>query len=136
MDLDLALHEDEPAAVIEDSTADQKLKAEKWEKASQMSLMVMKRTMSDTVRGGIATCDKVKDFLEAVGVKYRESEKDEIGDLMTTLTSLKLDENKSGGEYILKLVETAAKLKDLEVHVDDAFIVHMVLNLCLQSLIN
>ncbi|KAM1415513.1 hypothetical protein ACFX2I_007155 [Malus domestica] len=47
---------------------------------------------------------------------------------MTTLTSLKLDENKSVREHILKLVETAAILKDLEVPVDDAFIVHMVLN--------
>lgn len=49
-------------------------------------------------------------------------------DLMTTLTLLKLDENKNVKEHILKSVETAAKLKDLEVPVDDAFIVYMVLN--------
>ncbi|KAM2897838.1 hypothetical protein COP2_007436 [Malus domestica] len=34
MDLDLALCEDELAAVNEDSIADQRLKAEKWEKAN------------------------------------------------------------------------------------------------------
>ena len=51
-----------------------------------------------------------------------------MGDLMTTLTTLKLDENKSVREYILKLVKTAAKLKDLEVPVYDAFIVRMALN--------
>ncbi|XP_050143077.1 uncharacterized protein LOC126618903 [Malus sylvestris] len=83
--------------------------------------------MSDTMRGGIATCDKAKDLLEAVEAKYREFEKAEMGDLMTTLTSLKLYENKSVREHILKLVETAAKLKDLEVPVDVALIVHMAL---------
>lgn len=90
MDLDLALREDEPAPLTDDSTPDQRMKFEKWEKA----LMVMKRTMSDTVRGGFAACDKAKDFLEAVGVKFRESEKAQMGDLMMTVTTVKLDENK------------------------------------------
>ncbi|KAM1132606.1 hypothetical protein ACFX19_047679 [Malus domestica] len=51
-----------------------------------------------------------------------------MGDLMTTFTTLKLDENKFVREHILKLVEISAKLKDLEVPIDDAFIVHMALN--------
>ncbi|KAM1714297.1 hypothetical protein ACFX12_024921 [Malus domestica] len=92
-----------------------------------MSLMVMKRTMSEAVRGGIIVCDKAMDFIEAVRVKFRELEKTEMGSFMTTLTSLKFDGNKSVREHIFKLVETAAKLKDLEVPVDDAFVVHMAL---------
>lgn len=39
---------------------------------------------------------------------------------MTTLTTSKFEENKSVREHTLKLVEIAAKLKDLEVPVDDA----------------
>ncbi|KAM0968159.1 hypothetical protein TB1_015836 [Malus domestica] len=128
MDLDLALREEEPEPLTDVSTAEQRLKHEKWEKANRMSLMVMKRTMSETVRGGIVVGDKAKDFLEAIGAKYRESEKAEMGNLMTTLTTLKFEENKSVREHILKLVETASKLKDLEVPVDDAFVVHMALN--------
>ncbi|CAN6713433.1 unnamed protein product [Malus baccata var. baccata] len=114
MDLDLALREDEPAPLIDDSTPDQKMKFGKWEKVNRMALMVMKRTMSDTVRGGFTTCDKAKDFLEAVGAKFRESEKAQMGDLMMTLTTLKLDDNKR---------------EKLDVPIDDAFIVHMALNL-------
>ncbi|XP_068340490.1 uncharacterized protein [Pyrus communis] len=128
MDLDLALRDDEPAPVDENLTTDQRLKFKKWEKANRMSLMVMKRAMGETVMGGITACDKAKEFLDAVSAKFKESEKAEMGDLMTTLTTLKLDENKSVREHILKLVETTAKLKDLEVLVDDAFIIHMVLN--------
>lgn len=63
--------------------------------------------------------------MEAVGAKFRESEKAEMGNLMTTLTSLKFNGGKSVREHIFKLVETTAKLKDLEVPVDDAFVVHM-----------
>ncbi|KAM1000142.1 hypothetical protein ACFX2A_006927 [Malus domestica] len=128
MDLDLALREEEPEPLTDVSTAEQRLKHEKWEKANRMSLMVMKRTMSETVRGGIVASEKAKDFLEAIGAKYRESEKAEMGNLMTTLTTLKFEENKSVREHILKLVETASKLKDLEVPVDDAFVGHMALN--------
>lgn len=129
MDFDLALREDEPAPLIDDSTPDQRMKFEKWEKANRMALMVMKRTMSDIVKGGFATCDKAKDFVEAVGVKFRESAKAQMGDLMMTLTTLKLDENKSVREHILKLVKTAVKFRELDVPIDDAFIVHMALNL-------
>ncbi|XP_068339066.1 uncharacterized protein [Pyrus communis] len=93
-----------------------------------MALMVMKMTMSDTVKGSFATCDKAKDFLEDVGTKFKESEKAEMGDMMTTLTTLKLDENESVREYILKLIETIAKLRELDVPIGDAFIVHMALN--------
>ncbi|TQD68890.1 hypothetical protein C1H46_045577 [Malus baccata] len=50
-----------------------------------------------------------------------------MGELMTTLTTLKFDEGKGVREHILNLVNTAAKLKDLEVPVDEAFVVHMAL---------
>ncbi|CAN6700411.1 unnamed protein product [Malus baccata var. baccata] len=113
MNLDLALRDDEPALLDENSTVDQRLKFKKWEKANKMSLMVMKRTMGETIK---------------VSAKFRESKKAEMGDLMTTLTTLKLDENKFVREHILKLVEIGVKLKDLEVPIDDAFIVHMALN--------
>lgn len=63
--------------------------------------------------------------MEAVEAKFRELEKAEMGNLMTTLTSLKFNGGKSVREHIFKLVETTAKLKDLEVPVDDAFVVHM-----------
>ena len=47
---------------------------------------------------------------------------------MTTLTSLKFNGKSSVHEHILKLVDTAAKLKDLEMPLDDSFVVHMALS--------
>ncbi|CAN6576311.1 unnamed protein product [Malus baccata var. baccata] len=128
MDYDLALREDQPPAVTENSTNEQRMKTERWEKSNRMALMVMKRSITETVRGGIPVCDKAKDFLEAVGAKFKVSEKAEMGNLMTTLTSLKFDGKTSVREHILKLVDAAAKLKDLEMPLDDSFVVHMALS--------
>lgn len=75
MDLDLALREDEPAAITDQSTAEQKQKKEKWDKSNRMSILIMKRTMAETVRGGIPNNDNAKAFLEAVGAKFKESQK-------------------------------------------------------------
>ncbi|XP_068340499.1 uncharacterized protein [Pyrus communis] len=128
MDYDLALREDETPAVTTNNTAEQRLKSEKWEKSNRMALMVMKRSISEAVRGGISSCDKAKAFLEAVGAKFKTSEKGEMANLMTTLTSQKFDGQTSVREHILKMVEAAAKLKDLEVPIDDSFVVHMALS--------
>ncbi|KAI5332260.1 hypothetical protein L3X38_022389 [Prunus dulcis] len=67
MDLDLALREDEPAALADESNDAQRRQHEKWHKANRMSILIMKRAMTEIVRGGILNNDKVKALLEAVG---------------------------------------------------------------------
>lgn len=86
MDHDLAFRENAPSTLTFASTAEDKVKHEKWHKVNRMSLMVMKMIMSETVGGGLAACDKAKDFLDDVGAKFKVSGKAEMGNLMTTLT--------------------------------------------------
>ncbi|XP_009353652.3 uncharacterized protein LOC103944907 [Pyrus x bretschneideri] len=133
MDNDLALREDETPALTANITAEKRLKSEKWEKSNRMALMVMKRSISEAVRGGIPSCDKAKAFLEAIGAKFKMFEKREMANLMTTLISQKFDGKTSVREHILKMVEAAAKLKDLEVPINDSFVVHMALSSLLES---
>lgn len=45
MNIDLALREDQPATLTNASTADQRNKYEKWERANMMSLMIKKKAM-------------------------------------------------------------------------------------------
>lgn len=52
---------------------------------------------------------------------------------MTTLTSLKFDATGSVREHILKMVNAARKLKDLDVLVDETFVVHLAINLLSES---
>ncbi|KAM7484845.1 hypothetical protein LguiA_000854 [Lonicera macranthoides] len=128
MDLDLALREDEPPAITAESTIEQKQKKEKWDKANRMSILIMKRTMTDTVRGGVASNDNAKAFLEGIGAKFKESQKAETSNLMTMLTTSRYDGTSGVREHIMKLSDVASKLNDLKVTVSDPFLVHMALN--------
>ncbi|XP_050104620.1 uncharacterized protein LOC126584202 [Malus sylvestris] len=128
MDLDLALREDKPTALTVESTADEKLKFEKWDRANRMSLMIMTKAMAQPVKGGIPKLDNAKDFLAAVGEKFKESEKAETGTFLTQLTSMKFDGIGSVRKHILRMVNLSLKLKDLEVPMTDQFLVHMALN--------
>ncbi|CAN6546754.1 unnamed protein product [Malus baccata var. baccata] len=128
MDLDLALREEKPKSITAESTADEKMKFEKWERANRMSMMIMKKAMAQSVKGGIPKTDNAREFLAAVGEKFKESTKAETGTFLTQITSMKYDGVGSVREHILKMVDLAHKLKDLEVPMTDQFLVHMALN--------
>lgn len=49
MDLDYALHVDEPSALTDKSSTDEKAAYEKWERSNHMSLMIIKHSISDTI---------------------------------------------------------------------------------------
>nr|XP_009787896.1 PREDICTED: uncharacterized protein LOC104235780 [Nicotiana sylvestris] len=53
MDLDFALTEQKPTEPTTTSTADEKAKYEKWMKAKKLSLMIMKRSISDHKMGSV-----------------------------------------------------------------------------------
>ncbi|KAM2953239.1 hypothetical protein FF1_031642 [Malus domestica] len=93
-----------------------------------MSMMIMKKAMAQSVKGGIPKHTSAKGFLAAIGEKFKESEKAETGTFLTQLTSMKFDGVGSVREHILKMADLAKKLKDLEVAVTDQFLVHMALN--------
>ena len=53
MDLDYALRVDEPPKPNEFSTTNQKANYEKWERSNRMSLMIMKHSISNFIRGAM-----------------------------------------------------------------------------------
>ncbi|XP_075106514.1 uncharacterized protein LOC107829157 [Nicotiana tabacum] len=78
MDLDFAFIEQKPAEPTTTSTTDEKAKYEKWMKANKLSLMIMKRSISDHIKGAIKDNGNAKYFLSAIGQKFLESDKAEI----------------------------------------------------------
>ncbi|KAM1467718.1 hypothetical protein ACFX2I_032782 [Malus domestica] len=93
-----------------------------------MSLMIMRKAMASLVKGGVLKQDNAKDFLAAVREKFKESDKAETRTFLTQITSMKFHGEGSVREHILKMVDLAQKLKDLEVPMTDQFLVHMALN--------
>ena len=53
MDLDYALREDRPADLTSVNTAEQRVAIEKWERSNRMSLMIMKHSISEAIRGAM-----------------------------------------------------------------------------------
>ncbi|OIT19379.1 hypothetical protein A4A49_41492 [Nicotiana attenuata] len=91
MDLDFALTEHKPAEPTTTSTADEKAKYEKWMKANKLSLTIMKRFISDHIKGAIKDNGNAKDFLSAIGWKFLESDKAEICSLIDSLSTINYD---------------------------------------------
>ncbi|KAM1800514.1 hypothetical protein ACFX11_032222 [Malus domestica] len=92
-----------------------------------MALLVIKRSMSDLVRGVITKSNNAKAYLESIEAKFKESEKSKTGTLMNTLITTK----HLGGdvrEKILSMVDATAKLNALNIKIDDHFLVHLALN--------
>lgn len=57
----------------DDVSTGTKAKVEKWERPNWLSLMVIKRTISESIYGGIPSSDNAIDFLEAIGQKFKEA---------------------------------------------------------------
>ncbi|XP_075099082.1 uncharacterized protein LOC142175970 [Nicotiana tabacum] len=127
MDLDFALTEQKPIEPTTTSTADEKAKYKKWMKANKLSLMIMKRSISDHIRGEIKDNENAKDFLSAIGQKFLESDKAEIGSLIDSLSTIKYDLIDSVCDHIMKLVNIATKLNNLGVTISDDFLIHQSL---------
>lgn len=127
-DYDHILKENPPAALTETSSKSEKSAFKSWHKNNRMSLMIMKRSMSEAVRGGIPESEFAREYLGFIEERFKLSDKAEVGNLLNKLIPMKFDGVGSIREYIMKGIDVAAKLKNLNIPIDDALIVHLVLN--------
>ncbi|XP_050142317.1 uncharacterized protein LOC126618330 [Malus sylvestris] len=121
MDMDLALTTEEPPGPTDDSTSSQRFKYEKWHKSNRISLLIIKRSMTDVVRGAFIDATNAKDFLKSIEQKYKESPETET-DATNTKVFLKFIEQK------YKESPKTKQLKALEVPISENFIVHVIKN--------
>ncbi|XP_048439691.1 uncharacterized protein LOC125477004 [Pyrus x bretschneideri] len=108
MDLDMATREDSPPEPATDATVDVKSNYEKWQKANRIALLVIKKSMSDTVKNS--------------------RNKAETGNLMNELMWKMYNGIGYVREHILKLLDIGAKLNALKVPMSDPFLVHVALH--------
>ncbi|CAL2271890.1 unnamed protein product [Prunus armeniaca] len=129
MDYDIALKWDtleEPAA---NATTDVKRRYEKWEKANKMAILIMLRTMTPSLRGSVPRSENAKEFLAAIGLKFKETEKEEKSTLLDKLIEMKYDERGCVRAHIMNMADVAHKLKELNMTIDEDMMVHFALNL-------
>ncbi|VVA40474.1 PREDICTED: UBN2 domain-containing, partial [Prunus dulcis] len=128
LDYEMAIEVDAPAVPDADASAGAKAKYAKWVKANKMAILIMRRSISPSVKGSITSCDNAKKFIDSIGEKFQESEKAEIGTLMGQLTDTKYNGERCVRTHILNMLEIGNKLKALKVNVDETMMVHFAIN--------
>ncbi|XP_059281612.1 uncharacterized protein LOC132035372 [Lycium ferocissimum] len=128
LDLDLAIHVEEPPKLAESSTPNAKAYYERWERSNRLNLILIKAHISQSIRGSIPNSDKVKAYMKAIEEQFVSSDKALSNTLMKRLSSMTFDRSRSVREHIMEMRDIAAKLKSLEVDMSAPFLVHFILN--------
>ncbi|XP_066316773.1 uncharacterized protein [Miscanthus floridulus] len=101
------------------------LKRKKWDISNRKCLMVAKSIISDAIRGSIPDCDTAIEYLKKVESQFTGSSKAYVNSLIKKL----FNEKYSGGgirEHILKMSNTASKLKPMDLGLNDEFLIYLV----------
>ena len=75
MDLDYALRKDHPPNLTSASIAEQSSAMEKWERSNHMSLIIMKHSISEAIRGVIPEETRAMTFLDQIANWFAANEK-------------------------------------------------------------
>nr|XP_009780571.1 PREDICTED: uncharacterized protein LOC104229611 [Nicotiana sylvestris] len=129
MDLDLALLNDKPAAIIDSSRADEKSFHKAWKRSNKLSLMFMRTNIVNNIKSTISQTESVREYLKFMEKRFRSADKSLAGTIMVELTTMKFDGSRSMQNYIIKMTNIAARLQTLGMKVDDSFLVQFILNL-------
>ncbi|CAL2230513.1 unnamed protein product [Prunus armeniaca] len=125
-DIDYAITQDEPTRPVANSPAEVKRVHEAWRMANKVCLLVMKKTMTKALFGGVPETDSAKEFMEFIERKFKEFGKAEMKNLMSRLANMKF-EGGSVREHLMGLMDIAAKLSKLKVPIAPNYLVHIAL---------
>ncbi|CAL9011085.1 unnamed protein product, partial [Prunus brigantina] len=120
LDYEMVLTEEAPATPAADASVETRTKFAKWTKANKMTILIMRRSISEEVKGSITESENAKAFIEAIAENFQSSKKAEIGTVMSKLTDLKYNGEGCIRTHILNMVEIGNKLKALTVTIDEA----------------
>ncbi|PKU76845.1 hypothetical protein MA16_Dca001451 [Dendrobium catenatum] len=114
MDLDYAIRTERP-------------NFEKWERSNRMSLMIMKYSIPDTIRGAMPEEENAKKFLSQIVDRFVGSEKVETNTILSKLISMRYKGKGNIREYIMEMSNLVTRLRALKLELSNDILVHLVL---------
>lgn len=128
MDLDLALRIEQPAALVANSSIEEKREFEKWDRSNRMSLMIMRRAVPEVFRDTTSEqAITAKGFLDSLEQRFAKNEKAETSTLLAKLISMKYKGKGNIREYIMEMSHLVSKLKALKLELSADLLVHLIL---------
>lgn len=128
LDFDHVMREEPPADLPMNANKEIRDKFQQWHMHNKMAMICMKKSMTNAVKGGIPDSEYAKVYFKPIAEKYKVVDKAEIGNLMNKLTRIKFNGQGSIREYIMQGIDIAEKRKDLNMTIEDSFLVHLLLN--------
>ena len=112
MDLDLALRIEQPTSFTDASSPNDRKNFEKWDRSNRMSLIIIKRSISEAVRGAVSEkITKAKEFLAEIEQRFVKNDKAETSMLLQSLISMKYKGKGNIREYIMEMSQLLLTLR-------------------------
>ncbi|KAJ4950787.1 hypothetical protein NE237_027619 [Protea cynaroides] len=128
LNLDLAINEEKPEDLTDESTPNQRDYYAKWQRSNNMSLRLIKANMSRTIRRSIPDKPTAREYLDAIKEQYVSTDSSTMSTLIAKLGAIKYNESKDVRDHIMKARDIAAQLKEYEIDLLEVYLVHHILN--------
>lgn len=86
------------------------------------------------IKSSLPTIDNAKEYLKNIEERFKTADKFISGKLMTDLVTMKFDGSRTMNAHVIEMINLAAKLKNLGLAMDDAFLVQFILTSCLRNM--
>ena len=127
MNLDYVIRTERPPALTNDCTVEQRANLEKWECSNHMSLMIMKHSIPDTIRGATLEEENGKSFLSQIVYRFVGSKKVETTTILSKLVSMRYKGKGNIREFIMEISNLVTRLRALKLELSDDILMHLVL---------
>ena len=92
-----------------------------------MSLMIMKHSIPEAIRGAIPEESRAKTFLDQIANRFAANEKVKTSTILSKLVSMLYKRKENIREYIMEMFNLVTRLKALKLELSKDKLVHLVL---------
>ena len=92
-----------------------------------MSLMILKHSIPEAIRGSIPEKTQAKTFLDQITNRFAANEKVETNTILSKLVSMSNKGKENIREYIMEMSNLVTRLKALKLELSEDILVHLVL---------
>ncbi|KAL6331379.1 hypothetical protein AAG906_011316 [Vitis piasezkii] len=114
-----------PSILLVPRSAEQRSAMEKWERSNRMSLMIMKHSIPEAIRGAIPEETQAKAFLDQIANRFAANEKVETSTILSKLVSMRYKGKENIREYIMEMSNLVTRLKALKLELSEDILQHL-----------
>ena len=92
-----------------------------------MSPMIMKSSITPTIRGAILDLDNAMSYIKLVEEQFLGTSKALTSTLMIKMITMKYDGHSGVSEHIMKMSDMASQLKEMDMAISEGFLVHFIM---------